>query len=386
MTQRLALAALILIVAFPPAANAASKTPVCEAVSLAAVAKIPQLPLTCQDDGSQLCSSDTPSTLYDNPECKSVAGIYAKRLDKILTPRWWGTKTDALETCRVHGKAGALTNDESDNLEMGYGPLVQGNDRVRMLVLPDVCTVAGMANVILVVRTARGNVVTPLYFAFNQGGQEGPYELDVVTSGADTYALFSTQGHDMQAAYTTTTAYKIDPASGVAQLYPLFVDEVGETAQFSASEPVVDYTSDDQTAMVTTDGRFRPMFIRHTATGCDPDDAKCMPVKKQVYTWSGHAFVGDGSAADAKARARQLAAQRACLAAKFDSKTGTSGGCGVDLECEGNNDLSLLSYKAGLFARARQYGADALQSCFGRAKETAAAEFNYLRAKNAAGR
>lgn len=384
MTHRLALAALIFIFAVPPRAIAASKPPVCEKAPLAAVVKIPQLPLTCQDDGAQLCSSDTPSTLYDNAECKSVAGIYAKQLDKILTPRWWGAKTDALETCRVHGNAGALTKEEADNLELGYGPLVQGTDRVRMLVLPDVCGVAGMSNVVLVVRTTGRNVVTPLYFAFNQGGQEGPYELDVVTSGADTYALFTTEGHDMQDAYTTTTAYKIDPVSGGAQLYPLFVDEVGETAQFSTSEPVVDYTSDDQTAMVTAGGHFRPMFIRHTANGCDPGDDKCVPVKKQTYRWNGRAFVGDGIAAERKTRAQQLAVQRACLAAKFDAKTGTPGGCRIDLECESNNDLSLLSYKAGLFARAREYGAEALQSCFGRATETAAAEFNFLRAKKAA--
>ena len=204
-----------------------------------------------------------------------------------------------------------------------------------------------------------------------------------MTQGSDTYALFTTQGHDMQDAYTTTTAYKIDPASGAAALYPLFVDETGETAVFSTSEPVVDYTSNDQTALVTKDGRFQPMFIRHTANDCSADDAKCVPVKKHPYRWTGKAFVADGLAALQKDYARRLGAQRACIAKNFDPKQG-SAACNVDLGCENNNDLSLLAYKAGLFDRAKQYASDALQDCTGRARESASAQFNYLRAKKAA--
>jgi hypothetical protein len=381
MTIRPALTALALALALTqPAFAAAEKKPVCEKAALGALVKLPQLPLACQEDSSQFCSSDTPSTLYDDPSCKAAAGKYAKTLDRILTPRWWSAMAETLEACRMQGKPGALTQDE--DLELGPGELVQGTDKVRMLVLPDLCGAGAMSNVVLVVRTAHGNAVTPLYFSFNQGGQEGPFSLDVATQGADTYALFTTEGHDMQNAYTTTMAYRIDPASGAAALYPLFIDETGETAMFTTSEPVVEYTSTDQTAMITPDGHFRPWFVRHTSHGCDPDDAKCIPVKKQTYRWNGKAFVADGVAVLQKNYAPRLSAQRACLASNFDAKKG-SAACDVGMECEGDNNLSLLAYKAGLFDRAKQYAADALEYCNGRAQPYAAAEFNYLRAKKA---
>jgi len=378
------LTALTFLALISAPAAAAPKDPVCEKAALSALVKLPQLPLACSEqDSSQYCSSDTPSTLLDDPSCNAVAGRYAKTLDRLLTARWWSTPADALETCRVRGKPGALTKDESDNLDLGSGALVQGTDTVRMLVLPDLCGAAGMSNVVLVVRTAHGNAVTPVYFSFNQGGQEGPFSLDVVHEGQDTYALFTTQGHDMQDAYTTTTAYRIDPASGSASLYPLFIDETGETAMLSISEPVVDYTSNDPTALVTKNGHFQPMFIRHTANDCSADDAKCKPVKKIVFRWNGKAFAADGLAQLQKDYARRLAVQRACIVRNFDPRQG-SAACNTDMGCEDNNDLSLLAYKVHLFDRARQYASDALQSCTGRARESAAATFNYLRAKKAA--
>src|SRR5215469_17034563 len=111
MTITRALTALLFLCAAAQPALAASKGPLCEEGALSAVVKLPQLPLACQEDSSQFCSSDTPSTLLDDPSCKSVAGRYAKTLDRILAARWWSTSADALEACRVRGKSGALTKE-----------------------------------------------------------------------------------------------------------------------------------------------------------------------------------------------------------------------------------------------------------------------------------
>jgi hypothetical protein len=159
--------------------------PVCTTRAFASLVTPPPMTLACDSD-APLCRSDTPSSLVDNPECATAAAAYANHLQKLLTPNWWSSAADGLEACRIRGKTGALTTEEAGNLALGYGKRVQGNDRVRLLVLGDVCGTTGISNAVMVVRTATGVAVTPLYFAFNQGGVEAPFSFDVVHNGADT--------------------------------------------------------------------------------------------------------------------------------------------------------------------------------------------------------
>jgi hypothetical protein len=220
--------------------------------------------------------------------------------------------------------------------------------------------------------------VTPLYFAYNQGGQEAPFALDVVTQGGGTYALFTTTGHDISDIFTTTHIYKVDLASGSATPYALYKTDSGDTAMFETSEPIGADLDEAHTSEIDR-GRFAPYFIAYEANSCGVGDAKCAPVSKTRYSWNGAQFVRDGYDAAHKAYLARLTAQRACMAHDFDTKKGVST-CSSDLACEADNDLSLLAYKAGIMDRARDYAADAMEYCAGRAKDTAAAEFNYKRA------
>jgi hypothetical protein len=315
----------------------------------------------------------------DDPSCLSTVSAYGKILDKRLTPAWWAAPADAIEACRIRGKTGALAGSEADAFDTGYGATVQGTDRVRLLVQGDVCGQAGMSNVILAVRGDHGVTVTPVFFSYNQGGQEAPFALDVVTTGGGTYALFSAASHDINTAYSGTDVYKIDFATGAAVPYALYRTAAGDTANFGTSEPIGIDLDDSHTAQIAG-GHFVAHFIAYDANTCDDGDAKCQPVTKTGYSWNGAQFVVDGYDAAHKAYLGKLAAQRACLAHGFDTKRGVSNCDITAAECEGNNDLSLLAYKAHLRDRAKDYAADALEFCRGRAKDMAAAAFNYARA------
>lgn len=352
---------------------------VCTAQALAAKVALPPLKLACNDNQAQLCSNDTPSTFIDNPSCMTSVGAYAKVLDKILTPRWWATRPQTLEACRVRGKEGPLTSDESDALDTGYGEMVQGTDRVRLILLGDVCETPGISNILLVVRGDRGTVVTPLYLAYNQGGHEVPFSLDVVNQGGNTYALFTSMGHDISDIFTATSVYKVDLVSGAAAPYALFRVDSGDTSILQTSEPIGADLDESQTGLIDK-GRFVPHFIGYHANySCMEGDPHCQPVRKTGYTWNGAQFVMDGYDVAHKNYLRKLAEQRACLARDFDKKTGVSN-CSQDLACEANNDLSLLSFRAGVLDRAKDYASDAMEYCSGRAQDLAAAEFNYKRA------
>ncbi len=319
-----------------------------------------------------------PSTLLDDPSCNRAAAAYTKALSRVLTPAWWSAGAETLEACRVHGKPGALSGDEVESLDEGPGEEVQGDDRVRLLVLGNVCGTAGFSNVMLVVRTDRGPVATPLFFAYNQGGQEAPFSLDIVHEGAATYALFTAYSHDMNDAFTGSLTYQVDTATGAATLYPSTRRAPATAASFGTSEPIGGDSEETGTAQIQ-EGRFAKHFVRSVPNACADGDKHSMPTRKESYSWNGTQFVADDYDAAHRDYLRRLAVQRDCLARKFDAKKGVAI-CTVDFPCEGNNDLSLLAYKAALFNRAKQYAADALQECRGRAELTASATFNYLRA------
>lgn len=352
--------------------RALEQPPVCTAAALAALKPIPQ-PLFACEGSSQLCSSDQPLG-EDDPHCKSATKEYEKKLAGVLTARWWGESASTLEACRVHGKPGPLTKDESDSLNQGYGAQVQGTDRVRMLVVGDACEAAGMSNEFLIVRTSKGIAMTVLYYDFNQGGQEAPFGLDVVNNDSATFALFTTQGHDMQTAYTSTTAYKID-ATGYAAPCPLFVAETGASTRLDQSQPVVGDVHLTDTAIVRN-GKFVKQFNSYKDNSCGQDDPKCKPVTAQRYTWNGNAFVVSDYQTRRRDFLHKLAIQRDCVKKKFDPKKGTAD-CAVQSSCENYNDLAWLNLMAHNFINARHDAEMALDSCRGNPAKYKAARYNY---------
>ncbi len=370
-TAALIAGALIAVAASKPRAE--PQTRVCTPAALAALKVIPQPPFPCQD-GTQLCSSDKPLGA-DGDQCKSAVDTYEKTLAKLLTPRWWSAPPPTLEACRVRAQPGPLTREENDALEQGYGEQVQGTNRVRMLVVGGACGADGMSNIFLVVRTAAGIALTPLYFDFNQGGQEAPFHLDVVNDKSGTFALFTTQGHDMQSAYTTTAAYKVDARSGHASPYPLFYDAHGGRTILSQSEPVISGAELSGNEIVR-EGKFVKRFNKFQDNLCDPKNDKCPPVSIETYTWNGRAFLVSDYARRHEDFLRKLAAQRECVSRSFDPAKGTAA-CAVESECENYNDLARLNFKAGNFTNARNNAEMALQYCAGYPKEYQAAQYNY---------
>ena len=363
LTFILAIATGAILLARP--ATAAPPKPVCTAPALHALVKLPPLALACKDDATQFCSSDTPSTLLDDPSCNRAAAAYTKALSRVLTPAWWSAGPETLEACRVHGKPGALSDDEAESLDEGPGEEVQGDDRVRLLVLGNVCGTAGFSNVMLVVRTDRGPVATPLFFAYNQGGQEAPFSLDIVHEGAATYALFTAYSHDMNDAYTGSLTYKVDTATGAATLYPLYKTGAGDDASFGTSEPIGGDSEETGTAQIK-EGISPGISSAACPMPAPTATSAARRTAKKATAGTGR----NSSPTTTTRRTRIICAASPCsaIASRANStRRKASPSARVDFPCEGNNDLSLLAYKAALFDRAKQYAADALQECRGRA-------------------
>ena len=369
-----------LLIAPPTRASGAEKLPVCDAKTFAAYKQLPPAGFRC-NDSDQYCSTDKAMT-WDEPECKSATKAYEKTLMALLTPHWWAALALSLSACRVRGKVGTLTKEENNSLNEGIGPQVQGTDRVRMVVIGETCEgSAGLDNIFLALRTGNSLALTALYYAFNQGGTEAPFTLDIATDRSGTIALFTSQGHDMQSIYYTTTAYKVDPATGYAALYPLFLTAAGPSALIGQSAPLSSDLNFKDSEIVHN-GRFVKQFLRYTDNLCRPDDDKCQALTTVPFTWNGSVFVERDYDKKRSEYLRKLAGERECLKRKFDPKKGRAD-CITDLDCPIYNDLSLLNLKAGNLTDARNYAEGALDFCRSNFKEFQAAQYNYRQSHKA---
>ena len=360
------------LLAAMPSVRAEAGPRVCEPGALAALARFPPMPLQCRDS-TQFCRSDVQSTLFDR-RCADAVSSYEKTLRGLIRTQWWETPPEALEACRVHGKAGPLSQEEADSLGLGYGQEVQGDDRVRLLVVEKACDAPVISNVLLAVRADIGLVLTPLYFAFNQGGTEDPFSLAIVHNSRDTIALFTTDGHTMSIQYETTTAYRVDLTTGKAEPHPLFVTARGEQTSLETSRPIAADVDPQESEMIVN-GRFRT-FVNQTANLCADDAKDCAPVSKETFVWNGKAFVTEGLEAKRQEYLEALARQRQCLETTFNPRTGGTN-CPIEFLCERENVLAGLSLKSGNLDQARARAASALDYCRGLVGGAATARETY---------
>jgi len=179
----------------------------------------------------------------------------------------------------------------------------------------------------------------------------------------------------MQSAYSTTTVYKIDPATGYAALYPLLLTAQGTSAVIGNSEPVISELNFKDSEMVR-DGRLVKQFLRYTDNLCKPDDNQCQPMMTTRFTWNGKAFAQSGYEKKRTDYLAKLARQRQCIKQKFDPKKGTAD-CEAEFDCPKYNDLSLLNLEAGNLGEARNYAEGALDFCRSNFTEFQAAQYNY---------
>ncbi len=367
---------VVVLTAGPSAAGQAVAAPAaCGKPAASAYLKLPLPPVQCEDRGGLACG-DAGLSADGKAACAAAGPAYATVLRRKLRPEWWTAPAEELEACRAQ--------KESESADTSPGEGIQGSDRVRLLVLGSRCEgTGGMYNVMLAVRSDHGIAVTALELNYYDQHEESPFSLEVVHNGADTLALFGVHGHDNHEAFTVTTAYKVDLASGGISAYPLYQTESGPRSALESTEPTLNFDEDESSAQVRN-GRLVDRFVQYSyIKDCEEDSCVAGEVaSKRAYRWNGSTFVADKSLEANPADRSQLAAHRACLKAKFDPQTGTAD-CPGDYadNCESNNDLSYLNYKAGKLDRARDYAARALEECKDDPRQLKAAQYNAQRAR-----
>jgi hypothetical protein len=359
-----------------PAATPADSDAGCPKSAAASFSLPPRAP-ACTEDGHLACADGKPG-------CAASAADYAKLLQRKLPANWWSTPAEQIQACRQQ-----RAQADPDHAWPSLAQPIEGSERIRLLVPGNSCTdqAASGFDVALAVKSDRGLVLKFLAEDYYDPHEDDPYSLALARNGADTLALVTVRGHDNHEMSMVTTAYRVDLATGGIAEYPLFLTAKGPGSVLESDEPTLNFDEDESSALVVN-GKLAERFTQYSYLKDCPEDADPCPVDevtgKTRYAWNGSAYAIDKSAAPPRADRARLAAHRQCLKAKFDARTGTgTADCPGDFadNCESNNDLSYLNYKAGKLDRARDYAGKALEECKGDPKQLAAAQFNDRRAR-----
>jgi hypothetical protein len=117
--------------------SAAKQNPVlsCRPKVFSVMRPIPKLRYKC---GAQ--ESDWEEKVLNLPARIAAKKALATQLESFTTVAWWNAGTDELSVCDYTKKVGNLTTEQKKDFEQGeYLFWLWGNDRIRLILIPDPC-------------------------------------------------------------------------------------------------------------------------------------------------------------------------------------------------------------------------------------------------------
>ena len=223
---------LIIVISVPSFSGQKSKpTLVCKKATLASVKKRPELSYTCDEQVAE----------WDEKVLKLPARISALKslvteLSSFNDDAWWTADAVELGVCDYAQQAGILNADQSREFLNGEYPFwLFGNDRIRLVLIPDPCyqTGYGGSNAFLLYRNGKSVYVTqvldgyfsradnPVNLAFAKLNQQEIIEVSTWSGGLNPTA--------------TNYYFVIDPRTNHATPKKLFKGDHGPTNEISSS-------------------------------------------------------------------------------------------------------------------------------------------------------
>lgn len=206
----------------------------CKKATFAALQPKPELSYECD---AQI--QDWDEKILKLPARVAAIKTLVSELSSYTDVAWWTADSVDLGVCEFAGKAGILTRDQRQSFVDGdYLFWLFGNDRIRLLLIPDPCyqTQYGGANAFLLYRSGGRVRVTQV--------------LDGFFSRADnalTFASAKLNGEDIVEVATwsgglnpnqTNYYFVVDPKTGRASPKNLFRGDHGPTNEISSVLPL----------------------------------------------------------------------------------------------------------------------------------------------------
>jgi len=109
--------------------------PACRQTTFAAFKPLPKLEYDCPEN---LTESD--DKMLQLPERLAAMGKVVRKLEAFTDAAWWQANVDDLNACKVHGRAGELTDEEKQEWKRrDYSFDLLGNHQMRLVLITDPC-------------------------------------------------------------------------------------------------------------------------------------------------------------------------------------------------------------------------------------------------------
>src|SRR6185503_20597396 len=233
MRKPLTAAALICILSFSTHTFAQRRKPalVCKQTALAALKPRPELSYPC--DG---LPNEWDEKNLKLPERVAAIKSLTSQLSLFSNPAWWATDAVDLSVCDFTQKPGPLTPEQRRNFLQGeYLFWLFGNDRIRLMLIPDPCyqTEYGGSNAFLLHRSG-GKVVVSQVLDGYFSRADNSVGLAFARLNAEQIVEVSTGSGGLNPSLTNYY-FAIDPRTNQAVPKNLFRDEHGPTNQISSA-------------------------------------------------------------------------------------------------------------------------------------------------------
>jgi len=140
MTRHVSL--LLLLIFLSPVISFAQKeklAPVCREATFAAYKPLSKLEYDCPDN-----PNDSDDKILKLPERTRAIRRLVQSLEQFTSAAWWQASVDELNACKIHGSAGALTDEEKEEWRRGdYSFDLFGNNEMRLALIADPCYSTG---------------------------------------------------------------------------------------------------------------------------------------------------------------------------------------------------------------------------------------------------
>ena len=281
--MRVPLLLLAVVIFLSPAYAQRSKPLVCKKATLAALKPRPELAYRCDDNLND----------YDEKVLKLPARVAAiksliSELSSFNEPQWWAADVVDLGVCDFAGKPGTLARDQRRSfLSDEYLFWLFGNDRIRLMLIPDPCyqTQYGGANGFLLYRNGGRVYVTQVLDGFFSRA-DNPVNVAI----AKDIIEVSTWSGGLNPSLTNYY-FTIDPKTNHAVPKNLFKGEHGPTNEIS-SAMLFNETPASAPLKIVRGQTLAPSFTIYIDDANGKIDDNGRTLSRKILRWNGKIYRG----------------------------------------------------------------------------------------------
>jgi hypothetical protein len=203
---------------------------VCKKPAFTAWKPIPRLRYSC---GGR--ENDWDEKMLKSPARVRALKLLTSQLESLNSVAWWQTSTDDLNVCDFLRKPGPLTQQEKERFDTDYALPLFGNDRIRLVVLPDPCyqTEYNGANVFVLYRKGARVFATEVIDGFFSRAEDA-VNVDFATLNQEEIIEVSTGTGGLHPELTNYY-FAIDLRTNRAIPRNLFLGDEGPTNQITSA-------------------------------------------------------------------------------------------------------------------------------------------------------